>query len=59
MLLFYLLFFLCLYVSPFGACPVFLVSFPISAFYADILCYLGFYARYCAWCALGGGSLCG
>ena len=36
------------------------VSRPIPTFYADIPCYLGFYARYCAWCAVGGGgSLCG
>ena len=34
--------------------PVFLVSCPIPDFYANIPCYLGFYARYRMWCAAGG-----
>ena len=53
----------CLYVSSFGAFPVFLVSRPIPAvyskipdLYAKIPCYLGFYVRYRAQCATGGGG---
>ena len=55
----------------FGAFSVLLVSCPIPDFYAKIPafsakipCYLGSYARYCAWCMVvlcvcGGGSLGG
>ena len=35
--------------------PVLPVSCPIPDFYARILCYLGFYAGYCAWCEVGVG----
>ena len=48
-------------ISSFGAFPVLLISRPIPDFYAKIpdfyaaiMCYLGFYAQYRAWCAVGG-----
>ena len=60
MLLFYLLYCICICVPSFGMFTVFLVSRPIPdfyaeipAFYADIPFYLGFYARYRAWCTRG------
>ena len=53
-LLFYSLCCLCLCASSFGALPVFPVFCPISSFYAKILCYIGFYARYRLWCAVWG-----
>ena len=50
-LLFYFIYIVCLYVPSFGTFPVFKVSCPIAAFYAqipdfyaNIPCYLGFYA---------------
>ena len=55
----------CIYlcISIFGEFPVFPVSCPIpdfnakiTALNANIPCYLGFYARYYAWCAMGGGK---
>ena len=55
-LLFYYLCYLCLCVPSFGMFPALPVPHPIPdfyakilAFYANILCYLGFYARYRAW----------
>ena len=64
-LLIYSLCCLCLCLSSFGAFHVFLVSRPIPdfytkipAFYANITCYRGFYARYYVWCAVGGGGPC-
>ena len=60
-LLFYFLFCLCICVPYFGTFTILPVSRPIPDFYAKIpdvyafiLCYLGFYARYCTWCAGGG-----
>ena len=69
MLLFYSLYCLCLCVHSFGMFPVLLVSRKIPAFYAKIPdfyagipYYLGFYVRYCTWCARGGavwiGGVC-
>ena len=64
MLLFYSLYCLCLCVHSFGMFPVLLVSRKIPAFYAKIPdfyagipYYLGFYVRYCTWCARGGGCV--
>ena len=53
-LLVYSICYLCLCVSSFGAFPVFQFSRPISALYTKITSYLGFYARYCMWCVVGG-----
>ena len=70
MLLFYSVCWCCLCVSSFGEFPVFSVSClihdfyaNIPDFYANILCGLGFYVLYRAWCAVGGvpvwlGGIC-
>ena len=61
--MFYSLCFRCLCVSSIGGGSRFPVSRPIAAFYveipafyAKILCYLGLYARYRAWCEMGGAG---
>ena len=38
------------------SCPIPVFYAKILAFYAGILCYLGFYARYSAWCVCGEGG---
>ena len=60
-LLFYSICCRCICFSSFEALPVFLVSCSILAFYveipdfySEILCCLGFYVRYRAWCAAVG-----
>ena len=52
-------------ISPLHHCTILLVSCPIPDFYtkipdfyANILCYLGFYTRYCTWCVGGGEGSC-
>ena len=66
MLLFYSLCCPCLCVSSSRVFPIYLVSRLIPNFYgkipifkAIIPCYIGFYVRYCVWCATGGGGYLG